>query len=118
MIIILIFLVFAQTAECLQNDYLSISNGVIDTLNSKSQMRDIFVEYLFRALKDDDRFNKIFCADYLSHDIIYKSLQIDNRAFGLKYSSFKQLLMDFEVIITHPIPELKSFIINNRYEKI
>ena len=101
-----------------ENDFLTLSNGVADSLNSISQMRDKFVEYLFKALKDDDEFHKIFCSDYLSHDIIYKSLQINNRAFSLKYSNFKQLLIDFEAIKTHPTTELNSFIINNRYKKL
>jgi len=101
-----------------ENDFLSLSNGVVDSLNSISQMRDKFVEYLFKALKDDDEFHKIFCSDYLSHDIIYKSLQINNRAFSLKYSNFKQLLIDFEAIKSHPTTELNSFIINNRYKKL
>lgn len=101
-----------------ENDFLTLSNGVVDSLNSISQMRDKFVEYLFKALKDDDEFHNIFCSDYLSHDIIYKSLQINNRAFSLKFSNFKQLLIDFEAIITHPTTKLNSFIINNRYKKL
>lgn len=101
-----------------ENDFLSLNNGVVDSLNSISHMRDKFVEYLLKALKDDDEFHKIFCSDYLSHDIIYKSLQINNRAFSLKYSNLKQLLIDFEVIKTHPTIELNSFIINNRYKKL
>jgi len=101
-----------------KNNYLTLNNGIVDSLNSLSQMKDKFVEYLFKALKDDDEFHKIFCSEYLSHDIIYKSLQINNRAFGLIYSNFKQLLIDFEAIKTHPTTELNSFIINNRYKKL
>ena len=101
-----------------ENDFLSLSSGVVDSINSISQMRDKFVEFLFKALKDDDEFHKIFCSDYLSHDIIYKSLQINNQAFSLKYSNFKQLLIDFEAIKTHPTPELNSFLINNRFKKL
>lgn len=101
-----------------ENNILYLSNGIDDSLNSIGQMRDKIIEYLFKALKDDDEFHKIFCSDYLSHDIIYKSLQINNRAFGLKYSNFKQLLIDFEAIKTHPTTELNSFIINNRYKKL
>lgn len=101
-----------------ENDFLSLSSGVMDSINSISQMRDKFVEFLFQALKDDNEFHKIFCSDYLSYDIIYKSLQINNRAFSLKYSNFKQLLIDFEAIKTHPTAELNSFIINNRYKKL
>lgn len=101
-----------------ENDFLTLGHGVVDSLNSISQMRDKFVEYLFKALKNDDEFHNIFCSDYLSHDIIYKSLQINNRAFGLKYSNFKQLLIDFEAIKAHPTTELNTFIINNRYKKL
>lgn len=101
-----------------ENNFLSVSTGVVDSLNSISQMRDKFIEYLFKALKEDTEFHKIFCSDYLSHDIIYKSLQINNRAFSLKYSNFKQLLIDFEAIKTHPTTELNNYIINNRYKKL
>lgn len=102
----------------IENNFLTLNKEVIDFLNSISQMTDKFVEFLFKALKDDDEFHKIFCSDYLSHDIIYKSLQINNRAFGLKYSNFKQLLIDFGAIKTHATVELNSFIINNRYKKL
>jgi len=101
-----------------ENDFLSISNRAEDSLNSISQMKDKFVELLFVALKEDDEFHKIFCSEFLSYDVIYKSLQINNQAFGLKYSNFKQLLIDFDVIKTHPTPELNSFIINNRFKKL
>ncbi len=102
----------------MENDLLFLSNGIAESLNSISQMRDKFVEFLFKAIKDDDEFHKIFCSDYLSHDIIYKSLQINNSAFSLKYSNFKQLLIDFEAILTHPRSEINSFIVNNRYKKL
>lgn len=102
----------------IDDKYVILNDGIIDSLNSISQMTDKFVEYLFKALKDDDEFHEIFCSDYLSHDIIYKSLQINNRAFGLKNSNFKQLLLDFDAIKTHPTTELSSFIINGRYKKL
>ena len=38
--------------------------------------------------------------------------------FGFKFSTFKQLLLDFGAIKTHPKPELSSFIINSRYKKL
>lgn len=102
----------------IENNTLTLSDGFVNSLNSMSQMKDKFVEYLFKALKDDDEFHRIFCSNFLSHDVIYKSLQINNRAFGLKHSSFKQLLIDFEAIRTHPASELNSFIVNNRYKKL
>jgi len=111
-------LAFKTEVLIIENRYVFPNNGIIDSLNSINQMIDKFVEYLFNALKDDDEFHKIFCSDYLSHDIIYKSLQINNKAFGLKNYNFKQLLLDFGAIKTHPTAELSSFIINGRYKKL
>jgi len=102
----------------IENKYVKLNDGIIDSLNSINQMNDKFVEFLFKALKDDNEFHKIFCSDYLSHDIIYKSLQINNKAFGFKHSNFKQLLIDFGAIKTHPTIALSSFIINTRYKKL
>lgn len=101
-----------------KNSFLSLSNDIVDSLNIISQMNDKFVEFLFKTLESDDEFHEIFCSDYLSYDIFHKSLQINNRAFGLKYSNFKQLLIDFKVISPHPTTELNNFIINSSYKKI
>ena len=87
-------------------------------INSITQMKDSFNQYLFEALKNDSTFLNIFSSKYLSHDIIYKSLQLDNSAFGFKYSNFKQLLLDFQAISKHPTPQFNSFIVNQRYKKL
>jgi len=89
-----------------------------DFLFSEKQMCDKFVEHLFLTLKDDDEFQNIFSSKNISYDIIYHSIQITNSAFGLKYASFKQLLIDFEVIKVHPTIEIRKFIINSRYKKL
>ncbi|WP_136481289.1 DUF3883 domain-containing protein [Cognatitamlana onchidii] len=100
------------------NNIITINEGILDSLNSVNQMMDKFNEFLFLALKNDDEFHKIFCSEHLSYDIIYKSLQINNAAFGLKHSNFKQLLIDFRAITNHPTPEINCFIINSRYKKL
>lgn len=97
---------------------ISLNSGLSRSLNSIPQMMDRFIEFLFRALKNDEEFHKIFCSEHLSHDIIYKSLQISNQAFGLKYSNLKQLLIDFGAITNHPTKEFNSFIINSRHKKL
>jgi hypothetical protein len=97
---------------------ISINDDLSDFLNSVNQVSDKFIEYLFHRLKNDEDFHKIFCSEYLSYDIIYKSLQISNSAFGLKFSNFKQLLIDFGAIKTHPTVEINSYIINSRYKKL
>lgn len=99
-------------------DTISINESLSSFLNSVNQISDKFIEYLFHTLKNDEDFHKIFCSEYLSYDIIYKSLQISNSAFGLKFSNFKQLLIDFGAIKTHPTIEINSYIINSRYKKL
>ena len=87
-------------------------------INSVTQMVDRFNQFLFRSLKNDSDFLNIFSSKHLSHDVIYKSLQLNNSAFGFKYSNFKQLLLDFKMISEHPTPEFRSYIINQRYKKL
>lgn len=100
------------------DNIITLNEGITNSLNSVNQMIDKFNEFLFLALKNDDEFHNIFCSEHLSHDIIYKSLQINNSAFGLKHSNFKQLLIDFRAIKNHPTPEINYFIINSRYKKL
>lgn len=87
-------------------------------INSVTQMVDRFNQFLFRSLKNDSDFLNIFSSKNLSHDVIYKSLQLNNSAFGFQYSNFKQLLLDFNMISVHPTPEFRSYIINQRYKKL
>jgi len=102
----------------LVDNTITLNNEITNSLNSQKQMSDKFVEFLFRAIKDDDSFYGIFQTKHLSYDIIYKSFQIRNAAFAFKFSNFKQLLIDFGVINTHPTPEIKNYIINPRYRKL
>lgn len=102
----------------LDGNKVSINDELSGFLNSVNQVSDKFIEYLFHRLKSDEDFHKIFCSEYLSYDIIYKTLQISNSAFGLKFSNFKQLLIDFGAIKTHPTVEINSYIINSRYKKL
>ena len=74
-----------------QEDYLLVDKKFSSSLSSEIQMKDRFVEYLFKALSNDDDFHLIFNSEYLSYDVIYRSFQISNSAFGFKFSNFKQL---------------------------
>lgn len=97
-------------------NYITINENLSSLLNSLTQISDKFIEYLFDTLKHDQAFHKIFCSETLSYDFIHKSLLISNSAFGLKYANFKQLLIDFGVIKTHPTLEINSYILNSRYK--
>lgn len=97
---------------------ITINENFLDFLNSVNQMSDKFVEYLFKALTNDEIFHNIFCSEFLTYDIIYKTLQISNSAFGFKFANFKQLLIDFDAIKVHPTVEINSYIINTKYKKL
>jgi hypothetical protein len=100
------------------SERISINEKFKDFLFSEKQMCDKFVEFLFQALNQDEVFYSIFCSEYISYDIIYHTPQINNSAFGFRFSNFKQLLIDFDVIQIHPTKELSKYILNARYKKV
>lgn len=101
------------------NGYLYLNDSLKSSfIFNIRQLADRFNELLFLSLKEDRDFFDIFSSNYLSYDIIYKSMQIDNSAFGFKFANVKQLLLDFDVIRRHPTPEINSYIINGRYKKL
>lgn len=100
------------------NQKISTNQSFLDYLVSETLMIDRLVEKLLVTVNEDVEFHKIFCSEYISRDIIYHSIQIDNSAFPLRFSGFKQLLIDFSVLQEHPTKELNKYIINGRYKKI
>ena len=75
--------------------------NISGSLKSIDQFSDKFVEYLFHSLAKDEDFLNIFSSENLTYDIVNKSFQIGNSAFGFKFSNFKQLLIDFGAIKAH-----------------
>ncbi|MEQ9467831.1 MAG: DUF3883 domain-containing protein [Ekhidna sp.] len=104
--------------EINSNKELSFDPSFNKYLNSEKQLVDKIVEKLMFSLNDDPIFLEIFSPRFISYDIVYRSIQIENSAFRLKYSNFKQLLIDFGVITDHPTKLIKKFIINSRYKKV
>lgn len=100
------------------DNLLTLNEAVIESLNDIDQMKRVFIKHLFEVFVEDDNFCRIFFPEFLSYDVIHKSLQISNQAFGLKYYNLKQLLLDFGVIKIHPIIEFKSYLINNSYKNL
>ncbi|PHS53983.1 MAG: hypothetical protein COB01_02225 [Lutibacter sp.] len=95
-----------------------IDSSFLEYLVSESLMVDRLIERLLLTLNSDPIFHDIFCSEFISRDIIYHSVQIDNSAFPLKHSNFKQLIIDFGILQEHPTKEFNKFIINGRYKKI
>lgn len=77
---------------------------------------DCFNDFIFKSLKSDPIFIEIFKSENLSYDILNEGIQIGNSSFGLKYSNFKQLLINFNILQKHPESQFNSFIINTRYK--
>ena len=75
-----------------------------------------FNDFIFKSLKSDPIFIEIFKSENLSYDIINKVIQIRNSAFGFRYSNFKQLLINFNILQKHPESQFNSFIINPTYK--
>ena len=99
-------------------DQVVIDNSFVNYLVSEKLMIDRLVERLMMSLNSDPIFHGIFCSEHISYDIIYHSIQIDNSAFPLRYTCFKQLLIDFSVLNEHPTKRFNKYIINRRYNKI
>ena len=106
-----------QIIKCSQSNFY-INKEFIDFIKNKNLMINKFNEFLFKTLKNDEIFHNIFSSENLTHDIIYKKLQINNSAFGFKFSNFKQLLLDFKILEQHPEKEFKSYILNNQYKSL
>jgi hypothetical protein len=100
------------------SEEVSVDEAFFKYLESETQMVDKLAERMLLSINADPIFHDIFCSEYISYDIIYRSIQIDNSAFPLKYSCFKQLLIDFSILQEHPTKKFNKYIINGRYKKI
>lgn len=98
------------------NGNVVLDNKLAASLNSEIEMKNVFIESLFSSLSNDSDFHTIFSAKYISYDTEYRLKQIDNGAFPFEYSSFKQLLIDFNILQAHPISRIKKYILNPEYK--
>jgi hypothetical protein len=85
---------------------------------SEHHLHNKLVEKLFMVLKDDDVLQAIFSSENVSYDIMYRSIQIDNSAFDLRYSNFKDLLISFGFLTPHPDSNISKYIVNGRYKRL
>ena len=95
-----------------------LNQEIIDSLTTQENLQNKIVEFILEKLKEDINFLKIFSQNNISFDIVYKQIQINNSAFDFKFSNFKQLLLDFEVITVHPNIKSFKFLLNNKYKRL
>jgi hypothetical protein len=112
---------FAQAAGILNVDHQSvvqINGDFANFLMSERHMRGKMLEWTFSALEDDEVFQTIFSPRYMSYDVIYNLIQIDNSAFGFRFANFRQLLVDFDFLSRHPDRLIRKLIVNQRYRTL
>lgn len=101
--------------ECNSEGTILISNAVSSTLNDKDKFIDQFIVHLISALKYDDKCFEIFSPSNISYDFISQGIKITNNAFGLKYTNFKQLLIDFGVLESRLTEFSSYYIFSKKY---
>ena len=98
-------------------DYLTLDSEFSGNIISVTYLKNKILIRLFEVLKNDSSFQNIFCSEHVSFDVIYHSPQINNSAFHFKYSNFKQLLIDFDLLLPHPEKNIRKLIINRKYKR-
>lgn len=99
-----------------KSDNIILNPEIKDFIISEEKLQNKIVEILIDELKDDLEFLKIFSQDNLSFDTVYKQIQINNAAFEFRFSNFKQLLIDFEIITIHPNVKACKYFLNNKFK--
>lgn len=89
-----------------------------DTIVNYNKVTEVLIRKLFKKLKEDKDIDNIFSLDKLKYDVSSNSIKISNSVFGLKYSNFKQLLLDFNIIHNHPSGLVGQYLINSHYRQI
>jgi hypothetical protein len=86
-------------------------------LYSKELLKQKLLEGFLNAFQKDGIFYEIFSSENSSYDIVYKTIQIDYSAFGVKYANIRKLLIDFNFLKPHPDFSQKKLIINSKWKK-
>lgn len=97
---------------------ITLNSALEASLVSEKYLAGKLLEMILLALREDKVFHEIFCSGNVSNDPVYKLIQIENRAFRFRYSCFKKLLIDFELLYPHPDANIRKLIVNPRYKKL
>lgn len=86
-------------------------------LHSEQLCKQRLLEGFLSAFQKDEEFYNIFSSENSSYDLIYKTVQIDYSAFGLRYANIRKLFVDFNFLSPHPDYPQKKLIINSGWRK-
>ena len=85
--------------------------------HSEQLCQQKLLEGFLLALRRDENFYNILSSEWCSYDIIYKAVQIDYSAFGLRYANIRKLLIDFDFLRPHPDFPHKKLLVNPGWKK-
>lgn len=92
-----------------------IAKDFIKHLNNKQLFSDEFAKRIIKHFINKEEFISIFKNNVFYYDIVNKLTLIAKNAFSLKYTIYKQLLIDFEILLINS-DILKGYVINNKYK--
>jgi len=84
-------------------------------IGDKNNLSKKFIELLFTRIISDPSYSEVFSNKFISFDTSQKSYIVSNNAFSFKFSKFKELLVNFDLLIKHP--KVNSYIFNTDLHK-
>ena len=97
------------------NETLTLNTSFLDDIEDAELLSRRIITNLFKLLKSDEISARIFAEANLSIDLVLKTIRITNEAFGFKYTNFKQLLIDFDVLKYISTEVSSYYVINPDY---
>lgn len=88
------------------------------SLVSEKYLSGKLLEMILQSVSKDEVFHEIFCSESVSHDPVYRLIQIESSAFRFRYSCFRKLLIDFEFLYPHPDTNIRKLIVNSKFKKL
>ncbi|QQS61689.1 MAG: DUF3883 domain-containing protein [Candidatus Moraniibacteriota bacterium] len=101
-----------------KNGAIIIGDSFLANLKSEEYLRIKILKKAFSELEKDSAFKEIFIPENFSYDVVHRNIQIKNSAFRLKYSKFKQLLIDFNFLIPSLDINASKLVVNGEYRDI
>ena len=94
---------------------LIVPNPLNDLHKNKELLANKLAKLIIDSLKNDEDILNIFAPENLSFDLLAQSIKVTNKAFGFKYSNFKQLLIDFSILEPQTINESTHYLVSREY---
>jgi len=95
-----------------------INPSLVESLVNVGYFTNRMLVMVVEAAKKDDVFQGIFCAENISYDIVYRTVQMENSAFQFRYGNFRRLLVSFEFLSPHPDRNINKLIVAKKHMRL